>query len=119
METTTTNEQLTREFNYLRNLYAGEELTREEISLRFKNIPYGTSHKFIEALLHFGILYQNRTQGLRRYYVLENKPIYKEKVANLISYLRSVHNVKEGKKNPIEEAIKLLKSHGYVIFKPV
>lgn len=119
MKATTNIEILTREINSLREKLSNQELVREVINDKFEFFPYGSTHKFIFGLIKFGILYQTRNDGPRKYYELVHKPIHKEKVKNLVEWLRSVHNIKGGRKDPIEDAIILLKSKGYVIFKPI
>lgn len=119
MKTTLSIEDLTRQINFLRERLSNQELVRETINHEFEFFPYGSTHKFIFGLIKFGILYQTRNEGPRKYYELVHKPIHKDKVKNLVEWLRSIHNIKGGRKDPVEDAIILLKSKGYVIFKPI
>lgn len=112
-------ETIVKNFNFIRNTYKDEELTREKIQVIFKGIPYGTTNNFIKTLLKYNILFIIKHNGARRYYKLTSKPIYIEKLRLVMNEVRASFKINKARPNPIEEAINLLKNNGYKIFKEV
>ena len=104
--------------NTIRIQNANKILTRVEIENLLRGIPYATTGTMVKTLVNYHVLIVVDAVGRKQFYKFANKPIHHDKMDNIINEIRSQYNVKESK-DPIGEAIKLLKENGYVIYKPI
>lgn len=104
--------------NTIRIQNAHRVLTRVELENLLRGIPYATTGTMVKTLVAYHVLTVVDAVGRKQFYKFVDKPVHHDKMNNIINEIRSQYNIKESK-DPIEEAIKLLKENGYKIFKEV
>lgn len=104
--------------NTVRIQNANRILTRVEIENLLRGIPYATTGTMVKTLVDYRVLTVVDAIGRKQFYKFVDRPVHHDKMENIINDIRSQYNIKESK-DPIEEAIKLLKDNGYKIFKEI
>lgn len=112
-------------FNEIRNEFAGVKLSKEDVLEAFADLKMKANH--ITFFVKHGIFTLDRSDR-KCTYILPTTPVYIEKLRvvykDMSDLMKQYNNSTDKKKivtepvNDIEAAIKLLKSHGYKIYKP-